>query len=735
MTLSFYQHAKSQTSKSKIGAQAHQLTTLLDAGFPVPKGFLVAADTCRAFFMHGRLQDKIKMLLERCNYHDPEDLMRVSRNIQKLIMSAEMPQEAANSLLEAAIKVSSERVMLTASPVGNTAPGVQHHTDRIYGIEGEANILLSIRQLWASQFRPDDLYFIYTTEDHEFPCMAICVQVQPRAIASGILYTTDTHEKHSCMIQTIWGEGAYQHKLQGADTYHIHKDTGNEQDSLRSMQTHEYTWSNGELERLLVPESRQKKQKLSQSVLQSLGELARDVQQKLFYPQEVTFVYDGKKVYLISTHQSSMIEEVAPIPQPSEQTKRVLLKGVGASPGIITGMVRVVRGPSDKDSQPGDIVVARSLSHIASSVLRNARGVIVEEETHVSALMDVAQKGVAFLMSAAGAVDLLEPGSFVTLHTPRGVVLAGGYAGQLRIPEEHVASAQSATRIGTALSLGNPTNLATGTLRGHILLSPHKLIKQVGIHPLKLVREHKTRILSDHLAGALAHTAAHFTQEPFLFAFSHFTTDEYASLSGGESYETLEERNPLMGYMGCTRILQTPDLLAPEFEAITSVRKQVYGKRISLLIPACRTSHEIRSFEELLSQRGLSRNASCRHFVDLSIPSLLYDLESASHLIDGIVLNVNALYTHLFAHDPSSDAIRLHTLDFQEPLLALIKLARETCAAQGIQLILRGSLLEHDAFLSYIVRSGIHEILVPESMISMARERIIALEQEHITHV
>src|SRR5258708_18368326 len=115
MTLSFYQHAKSETGKSKIGIQAHQLTTLLDAGFPVPKGFLVAADTCKAFFAHSRLQDKIKMLLERANYHDPEDLVRVSRNIKKLILSHEFPHEAAQSLLEASIKLSNERVMLTAS--------------------------------------------------------------------------------------------------------------------------------------------------------------------------------------------------------------------------------------------------------------------------------------------------------------------------------------------------------------------------------------------------------------------------------------------------------------------------------------------------------------------------------------------------------------------------------------------------------------------------------------------
>lgn len=734
MTLSFYQHAKSQTSKSKIGTQAHQLTTLLDAGFPVPKGFLVSSDTCKAFFMHGRLQDKIKMLLERCNYHDPGDLVRVSRTVQKLILSAEMPREAASSLLEAATKIGNERVMLTASPVGSNASTISHNVDRLYGIEGEANILLAIRELWASQFRADDLYYIYTTEDHEFPCMAICVQVQPRAIVSGILYTTDSNDKYSCMAQIVWGEGAYQHKLQGADTFYIQKATGNERDSERSMQTHEYVWNHGELDRLVVPESRQTKQKLSTGVLKSLGMLASDVQQKLFYPQEVTFVYDGKKIYIITTKASTTAQQVR-APQLSEQTKRILLKGVGANPGIITGMVRVVRGPNDTNARPGDIVVARSLSHIASSVLRSARGVIVEEEADMRALMDVAQKGIAFLMSAAGATDLLEPGSFVTLHTPRGEVLSGGYTGITPEIEKPTVPLQSATRIGTTLPLGNPTTLKTGTLRGHILLSPHKIIKQLGIHPLKLIKDRKTRALSERISSALQRTCEHFPQEQILFAFSHFTSDEYASLSGGDHYETLEERNPLMGYMSSTRALQTPDLLVPEFEAVCTVRKQTYGKRVSLIVPACRTAHEVRSFTQLLSAHGLARSASCRHFVDLSIPSLLFDIEAFAHTVDGIILNLDALYAHLFAHDPHSEAIRIHPTDMYGPMLSLMKQANEICRLQGIQLLVRGSLLEHDVFLSYIVKDGIHEVLVPEKLISMIHERLIALEQEHISHV
>src|SRR5258708_31343908 len=201
MTLSFYQHAKSETGKSKIGREAHQLTTLLDAGFPVPKGFLVAADTCRAFFLHGRLQDKIKMLLERANYHDPEDLVRVSHSIEKLIMSGEFPHEAAQSLLEASMKVGNERVMLTASPIGLGTHKNETQPERLYGIEGEANILLSIRKLMIFS-RVDVVDIIITKSGYqEFTDMEHCVQVHPHAVLSDVLYMTDSKDKHTTMPQ------------------------------------------------------------------------------------------------------------------------------------------------------------------------------------------------------------------------------------------------------------------------------------------------------------------------------------------------------------------------------------------------------------------------------------------------------------------------------------------------------------------------------------------------------
>lgn len=733
MTLSFYQRSKSETSKNKIGAQAHQLTTLLDAGFPVPKGFLVSAETCKAFFVHGRLQDKIKMLLERCNFHDPSDLMRVSKNIKKLILSAEIPYEAANSLLEAAVKLSNERVMLTASPLG-TEHGKHHHTTRIYGVEGEANILLHIRELWASQFDSDDLYYIYSTEEHEFPCMAICVQMQPKALVSGVLYTTDGTNKRTCMIQAIWGEGGYHHKLQGADTYWIDKESGNENETSRTMQTTEFTWTQGELESTPVPSTRQKKQKLSSGTLKSLASLAKDVQQKLFYPQEVVFAYDGKNVYLIDTHSSSAPTHVVEH-TPTPQAKRVLLKGVGATPGIITGKIQVVKGPHDKGHQMGGIVVAKSLSHIAQDLLRSAQGIILEEDTPTSVFMDLSQKGIALLTSAAGAVDLLEPGSFVTLHTPRGEVLAGGYTTQTPIHEERTAPTQTATRIGTQISLGTPTHLVPGSLRGHLILSPQSLIRDVGIHPLKLVAEHKSRMVSDKLAHSLTTMCTQFPHESLLYTFSHFTSDEYARLHGGERYESLDERNPLMGYLGATRIVQNPELLTPEVDALVQVRKEIYGKRLSLLLPPARTAYEIRQLEEHLAAKGLARNASCRHYINLSIPSLLWELDGVSSLVDGVVFNLDMIYAYLFAHDPTSDSIRLHAVDREAPLLAILDTARHICHAQGIALILRGSLLESDQFLSFAVRGGIHELVVPQKITSLVRERLAGLEEEIIGHV
>lgn len=712
MTLSF--HHQNPEITNSIGKVALSLTRLLDAGYPIPKGFIVSSQTCQAFFTHGRLKDKINLLLERCDFHNPDECARVSKNIKKLIMAAEIPSEISDPLLAACVKLGRGKAMLTASPIADSVS-----SDRIYGLIGEAAILMSIRELWASQFPASELYRI---QAGEFPLMAISVQTQPDSQVSGILVTT-TVDKTACKIQAVWGEGAFVGKLQGADSYLISRSTGEERNKERSLQTKEIIFSHGKLETYEVPASRQKKQKLPDSALKELSRLAEKIQRDKFFSQELTFAFDGKKIFLLDLHDH-VENEVAVIPQPSD--RRILLKGLGLTPGIITGMVRIVR-PDNPNVGTGDILVTSKLSHLSPEILRTAKGIIAEETSPSHTAIQLANKGVAIMVSAAGAVDLLEPGTFVTLHTQRGEVLAGGYRS---ITPTSTQPVNLATRLGTKHYLGKSFSAHSG-LRGHLILSPNKLIETIGVHPAKLIKEKKTKTITQAIKNELSDVIAKYPTEPLIYEFSHLTSSQYRQLSGGQLFEGSAETNPLMGFYGSSRLLSLPQHLSLEIEAIEQIRRESTDRRLSLMLPKVRTAFEVQQWHRILNER-LPRSASLRYFVDLSFPGMCWQLDRVAGLVDGVILNIDQLIQHLFAITPEASNHKYQPLDFEPSVTQVLNLVTKITREQGIYLILSGRSLSYDPYLSFAVQNGIHELNLPESELLSARQRLEVLEQERV---
>lgn len=733
MTLSFYPSQDSSLLKSRIGKSAYQLTTLLDAGLPVPKGFIISPATYQAFLSYGNLEGKIKMLLARCNFSEVSDIARVSKNIKRLILGAPMPAGVASSLLAATVKLGENQVMLTPSPLDSSKASLIE--GRLYNLRGEANILLGVRQIWAAQFSPESLYHIYTLPEQEFPSLAVCVQVQPEAYVSGIIWTSQTRLKRACEVKAVFGEGAYEYKLQGADTYWIDKESGSLLESEASIQTIKYVWKSGELSKVQVPVKIQKKSKVPSNLCSKLGELAKQIQQKLFYPQEVGFVFDGKSIFVMNVQTKTSLDfalqNTGSLTSPIE--KKALVTGVGVTPGIITGMVRVVRGVHDLQVGAGDILVARSLSHINPSALKMVKGIIVEESPEPSSYMSLASRGITFLAQATGAIQTLVSGSFITLHSPRGEVLAGGY--KTVETQAPVEKTHSATLVGQTLELGTPLRIQPGSHRGHVLLSPKRLIQEIGIHPLELLPGRGRHLLTTRLVSQLRQVCEHFQTEPLLYQISMLNSSEYRALEGGQILEPVVEPNPLLGFWGSTRLLRMPDLVTNELDALSEVRETLWGKRVSLLLPLTRTEHEVNAWHVLLAKHNLARSASCRYYLHLGIPSMLWQIAKVAHLIDGIVVDLDYLTTYLFAHDIASDTLPLEPSDLEPTLLAVSKQVCGICRDQGIRMILTGSLAQNDTFLELVVKEGVSEVIVPRKALSQISERLKVLEVEQFNNV
>ena len=91
-----------------------------------------------------------------------------------------------------------------------------------------------------------------------------------------------------------------------------------------------------------------------------------------------------------------------------------------------------------------------------------------------------------------------------------------------------------------------------------------------------------------------------------IYRATDLRSNEFRGLTGGETYEPVEH-NPMIGYRGCFRYVQEPDLFGLELAALARVREQ--NPNVHLMIPFVRTRWEL---EECLSSSTRARWAGPR---------------------------------------------------------------------------------------------------------------------------
>jgi len=100
------------------------------------------------------------------------------------------------------------------------------------------------------------------------------------------------------------------------------------------------------------------------------------------------------------------------------------LGGLGASPGLATGMARVIRGPEEFGKlKNGDILVAPFTNPIWTPLFAIAAGVVTEVGGMLSHGAIVAREyGIPSVMGIPGATDLVQEGEMITVDGNKGIV-------------------------------------------------------------------------------------------------------------------------------------------------------------------------------------------------------------------------------------------------------------------------------------------------------------------------
>jgi len=247
-------------------------------------------------------------------------------------------------------------------------------------------------------------------------------------------------------------------------------------------------------------------------------------------------------------------------------------------------------------------------------------------------------------------------------------------------------------------------------------------------HPRALIAAGEQDTLVDKLSEAVGRVASAFAPRPVIYRASDFRTNEFRRLAGGAAFEP-EEHNPMIGYRGCFRYVDDPELFTLEMAALARVREQF--SNLHLMIPFVRTRWELERCLELVDAGPLGRQRGLHRWVMAEVPSVTYWLPEYVGLgIDGVSIGSNDLTQLVLGVDRDSDQCAELYDEADAAVLDAIGQIVRTARRLGITSSLCGQAPStRPEFAEHLVRMGITSISVTPDAAGRARRIVAAAER------
>ncbi len=757
-----------KTDVALVGGKGANLGELVQAGLPVPPGFVVTVESYREFLRVNRLDQFIKTQLKQLNLENFKVLQERALAIQTKILTTQLsPQlikEIATAYQELVTRQGSAMQVAVRCSVLDPADTTSHceHASEL-NITGADRVIEAVRTIWAQMFEPSAVYCrAVKRRDHLSALVAVPVQAMVQADAAGILYTLDplNHDQTVCVIDAVWGSG--ESVAAGSptpDRYIVRKEPrtgGGQALAIVERQVAEQVWKltrkPGTNERVHLPVSNdiQAVQKLADEQILALAKLAAQIEARFQYPQQTEWALANNQLYIIQTQPIATVTTKVPVKGASTSAKQVqpvaglpLMSGTGASLGIAVGPVRIVHSAAEIDRlEKGDVLVIDQMRPDYTVALKNAVAIIADSAGRTSHAAIIAREvGIPAIVGTGTATQLLHDGQVVTVDGVNGKV----YLGTVPLTHDEVATPRPerpGRNIGVALktatklyvNLADPDKaleIAKQGVDGVGLLRAEFMVAGLGEHPKAMVKAGRRAEYVTKLADGLTQFAKAFQPHPVVYRGTDFKTNEYRSLKGGDEFEPHEE-NPMIGYRGAFRYVSDPDLFQAELEAINEVRGRRGYENVWLMIPFVRTVAELKRVKQFVDASGLTADRTFKLWMMCEVPSNVILIDEFLEVgIQGVSIGTNDLTQLTLGADRDNGKLA-EEFDERDPaVLWSIDRVITACRAKGVTVSVCGQAPStYPEFAEMLVRKGVTSISVNPDVIDSTRELIASVERQ-----
>jgi pyruvate,water dikinase len=732
------------------GGKGANLAEMFNSGFPVPPAFVITAQAYSYFIEKTGIKDIISDMLSRIAVEDTADLTETAKKIREVIVEKQMPDDLREEILESYEALGFDKSSLEG--IGKEAASIlkSAHDDvfvavrssattedlaeasfagqqeTFLNIKGKNDLVEAVKRCFASLFTARAIYYREKKGfKHEQAYLAVVVQKMINSEKSGVMFSRDpVHKSDNVVVEAVYGlgEGIVSGKIK-PDHYVVSRDLEIKEIKTAEKKIALTRSSQGQNQTIKLTEERSKSQVLTEYEIKKLADFGIRLEEHYGKSQDTEFALEDGEIYIVQTRPVTT--------KFSESSEKIegesILDGLGASPGISSGVVKIIHDLSELDKvKKGDVLVTTMTNPDMVVSMEKANAIVTDEGGITSHAAIVSREmGIPAVVGTGDATKKLKDGDEITVDGNSGKVYPGLHETK---KAEIKPVVPTETEIKVIVDLPQYAERAAKSRAKSVGLTRIEgIIAQNQKHPLYYVKNRNIEEYSEMLFSGISGIAEHF--EKVWIRTSDIRTDEYSNLEGAPKEI---EGNPMLGDHGVRFSIKHKDILKAEIRAVKKASDKT-GKKIGFMLPQIISVDEVRKVKEIAKEAGIDVVADDK--IDFGVmvetPAAVQIIEElCQEDIDFISFGTNDLTQYTLAIDRNNEDVQEIYDETHPAVKSQIASVIQTCKRYNVQSSLCGQAGSRPEMAEFLVKQGIDSISVNADAAFQISELVKKLEEQ-----